>query len=296
MTRRVLVVEDEINLLTATVRGLQSLDGIVVSGCGSAEEALATLTSAVPDLLVLDINLPGVSGLDLLEDLAARGLDLPVIVTTAYRMVNQEHLDRHPGLTILEKPVPLNTLRALVRQHLEPSASDISAGPFQVSDYLQLAGLGRHSLVLEAGLGPGRSGRIEIWRGEIWNAWCDDATGIDALGRMVLGPSSGIRTRTLAARPGARQIDAPSENVLLEIARLHDEAGAGQGEPARPDEQELRPLGQDIEQMFADAISAYLERDLDRALELLRSCQELQPDDHRVCSAIRKIERRRVRT
>jgi CheY-like chemotaxis protein len=296
MTHHILVVEDEINLLTATVRGLESLDDVVVSGCGSAEEALGILTSTVPDLLVLDINLPGVSGLDLLEDLAARELDLPVIVTTAYRLANQEHLDRHPGLTILEKPVPLNTLRALVRQHLEPSASELSAGPFQVSDYLQLASLGRHSLVLEAELGSGRTGRIEIWQGEIWNVWCDGITGTDALGRMVLGQISGIRTRTLTTRPGQRQIEARSENVLLEIARLHDEAGADESKPGGLPEPDLQPLDRDVERLFADAISAYLERDLDRALELLSRCHELQPDDQRVCSAIRKIERRRVRT
>jgi len=294
MTHHILVVEDEINLLTATVRGLEGMGGVTVQGCGSAEEALRILTSTVPDLMVLDINLPGVSGLDLLEDLAARELDLPVIVTTAYRLANQEHLDRHPGLTILEKPVPLKKLRALVQRYLEPSASDLSAGPFQVSDYLQLASLGRHSLVLEAELGPGRPGRIEIWKGEIWNAWCDDASGMDALGRLVLGRTSGIRTRSLGATPDTRQIEASSENVLLEIARVHDETTAGLDEPST--ELELLPFDQDIEQLYAEAISAYLERDLDRALELLSRCRDLQPDDQRVRSAIRKIERRRERS
>lgn len=294
MSHSILIVEDEINLLTATVRGLESLPDVHVEGCSSAEDALRILTRTVPDLLVLDINLPGVSGLDLLEDLSARNLDLPVIVATAYRMANQAHLDRHPGLTILEKPVPIKELRRIVRQHLEPRASDLSAGPFQVSDYLQLASLGRHSLLLQAELEDGRDGRVEIWHGEIWNASLGDLTGVDALAQLVLQRADRIRNRRLENEPPYRQIEGSSENVLLEIARLHDEAGVDSESSAQ--ELELTPFDHDIEQLFADAISAYLERDLDRSLELLSRCRELQPGDRRVESAIAKIERRRVRS
>jgi DNA-binding response OmpR family regulator len=89
---RILVVEDE-----PSIREVLSLylrrAGYQVTVVGDGREALAALSSQVPDLVVLDLMLPGVDGLEITRWLRERG-DTPIIMLTARR----EEQDRIAGL------------------------------------------------------------------------------------------------------------------------------------------------------------------------------------------------------
>lgn len=84
MGRRVLLVEDEINIFEA-ISFLLSRDGWEVSGHGNGATAVQEVARLNPDVLVLDVMLPGRSGLDILRDLRGRPetADLPVLMLTA---------------------------------------------------------------------------------------------------------------------------------------------------------------------------------------------------------------------
>ncbi|WP_127559997.1 response regulator transcription factor [Nioella ostreopsis] len=84
MGRRVLLVEDEINIFEA-ISFLLSRDGWEVSGHGNGATALDEIARLDPDVLVLDVMLPGRSGLDILRDLRKQPetSDLPVLMLTA---------------------------------------------------------------------------------------------------------------------------------------------------------------------------------------------------------------------
>jgi DNA-binding response OmpR family regulator len=81
---RVLLVEDEVNIFEA-ISFILSRDGWEVSGHGNGATALEEIARADPDVLVLDVMLPGRSGLDILRDLRGRPetADLPVLMLTA---------------------------------------------------------------------------------------------------------------------------------------------------------------------------------------------------------------------
>lgn len=81
--RQVLVVDDDpsINLL---VRTRLSARGFAVSSAVSGEDALAQIEQNPPDLILLDIAMPGIDGLELLTLVRDRGFDLAVILMTAY--------------------------------------------------------------------------------------------------------------------------------------------------------------------------------------------------------------------
>jgi len=82
MSGRVLLVEDDFSLrlgLSTSLRGR----GYDVVAVGSAEEAQEAARTAPPDIVVLDWNLPGESGLALLERWRATGVTVPVILLTA---------------------------------------------------------------------------------------------------------------------------------------------------------------------------------------------------------------------
>jgi DNA-binding NarL/FixJ family response regulator len=79
--QRVLVVEDD-RRLRALIPGLMGGHGLVVTCVGSARDALASLDAVDPDVVVVDLGLPDMDGVDLIEILRARRPATPVVVLT----------------------------------------------------------------------------------------------------------------------------------------------------------------------------------------------------------------------
>jgi DNA-binding response OmpR family regulator len=89
---RVLVVDDEPNILLS-LEFLMQQASFEVTTAEDAEQAQALISRQVPDLILLDISLPGMSGFDLLEQLRADEAtrSLPVVMLTAHgREVEKE--------------------------------------------------------------------------------------------------------------------------------------------------------------------------------------------------------------
>jgi serine phosphatase RsbU (regulator of sigma subunit) len=81
--RRVLVVDDDRDI-NRLIRVRLERRGYEVTTAASGEEALEVLPAAAPDLAFIDVSMPGMSGLDLLARIRAEGLDIGVIMTTAF--------------------------------------------------------------------------------------------------------------------------------------------------------------------------------------------------------------------
>ncbi|MCB1789005.1 MAG: response regulator transcription factor [Gammaproteobacteria bacterium] len=112
---RVLLVEDDELLGSAVVDGLTQA-GYTVDWLRDGGQALRALSNDEPDLLVLDLGLPGRDGMQVLRDLRARSSGLPVLVLTARDTVE----DRIAGLDAgaddyLVKPFDLGELTARLR-------------------------------------------------------------------------------------------------------------------------------------------------------------------------------------
>lgn len=117
MTKRVLLVEDEANILEA-IGYILTRDGWEVLGHGKGETALAEIDRVVPDILVLDVMLPGRSGLEILRDLRGQPqtATLPVLLLTAKGQTR----DREQAMALganafLTKPFANDELVATVR-------------------------------------------------------------------------------------------------------------------------------------------------------------------------------------
>jgi DNA-binding response OmpR family regulator len=115
--QRILLVEDEANILEA-IGFILSRDGWDVLGHGKGETALAEIARVAPDVLVLDVMLPGRSGLDILRDLRGQPETkaLPVLLLTAKGQAR----DREQALALganafLTKPFSNDELVATVR-------------------------------------------------------------------------------------------------------------------------------------------------------------------------------------
>src|SRR5262249_33927758 len=121
---RVLVVEDQKRLLASLRRGLEE-EGLEVETAPSGEEGFYQATPRPPDLLVLDIMLPGRDGFQVLADLRAGGFAQPVLLLTSRDAVE----DRVRGLNAgaddyLVKPFSFAELVARLRALLRPKLAD----------------------------------------------------------------------------------------------------------------------------------------------------------------------------
>jgi len=119
--KKILVVDDEAINLSLIERMLQQ-DGYQVSFTLSGQDALRhILQTEKPDLILLDIQLPDINGLDLCRTLKARPAtaDIPVIFITASDDRNDEVAGFEVGgVDYIQKPISQQTLRARVKTHL----------------------------------------------------------------------------------------------------------------------------------------------------------------------------------
>jgi FixJ family two-component response regulator len=111
------VVEDHEGLRRALVRLLQA-SGHEVRSYASAEELLASEERRRAACLILDVRLPGLSGFELHERLAAEGADVPVIYVTAHDDPAARERAAREGAAFFLKPVERAPLLAAVARAL----------------------------------------------------------------------------------------------------------------------------------------------------------------------------------
>jgi two-component system response regulator PrrA len=140
--QRILAVDDDPAILRALERGLL-LEGFRVDKAASGADALALIRTAPPDAVVLDVSMPGQSGIELCAELRSSGSQIPILMLSALDEVD----DRVAGLAAgaddyVVKPFALPELvlrlRALLRRSAQAAGSaavgggEIRVGPLVV--------------------------------------------------------------------------------------------------------------------------------------------------------------------
>ncbi|MCU0969318.1 MAG: response regulator transcription factor [Rubrivivax sp.] len=112
---KLLLIEDNA-AMQATLQRSFERRGMLVVTCGDGARALDRWRAAVPDVVLLDLSLPGLDGLQVLSRARAEGLDTPVLVLTARGTVGDRVLGLNSGADdYLAKPFDLDELEARVR-------------------------------------------------------------------------------------------------------------------------------------------------------------------------------------
>lgn len=110
-----LLIEDDPSLQAALERSLTRV-GMRVRACGDGIQALALWKQLQPDAVVLDLNLPGMDGLEVLSQARSAGLATPVVILTARGTVGDKVLGLNAGADdYLPKPFDLDELEARLR-------------------------------------------------------------------------------------------------------------------------------------------------------------------------------------
>lgn len=119
---KVIIIDDDLTILKSLRILLEVFDYQTVC----FESALDFLQAYTPDFagyLLIDLQMPGMSGVDLLRELKRRDIRMPVVIMTAY--ADKENIQRVIDVSqvaILEKPFASDELRRIINAHLSQAA------------------------------------------------------------------------------------------------------------------------------------------------------------------------------
>ena len=114
--KRVLIVDDEKDILAVMKEGLQRA-GFTVEICPDADRALEDYVPGSHDLVITDIRMPGLSGLDLYQKIRSVDPDAKVIFLSAFDAMSKELNSARSleGAVIIQKPVGMKDLVSQVK-------------------------------------------------------------------------------------------------------------------------------------------------------------------------------------
>ena len=120
--KTILVADDDKNLALLYQQELAD-EGYRVEVVNDGRQAIERVTQDPPDVLVLDIRMPGIDGIEALQQILAQNNQLPVILNTAYTTYEDNYMTWSAAAYVV-KSSDLTELKQRIRQVLEPGASD----------------------------------------------------------------------------------------------------------------------------------------------------------------------------
>ena len=122
MSARILVVDDDVDARTTLVRVLEK-EGYIAVGASTAPEALDSFDQSVFDLVLTDMRMEGMDGIELLRAIKTRRGDVPVIIMTAFASIDTavQAIDER-AYDYIRKPYQLAEIRASVKRALDHGA------------------------------------------------------------------------------------------------------------------------------------------------------------------------------
>lgn len=122
MPKKILIVEDN-DLNLKLFRDLLGANGYETIETREGLEAISLTRNMMPDLILMDIQLPEISGLDITKKIKAdpQICDIPVVAVTAFAMKDDEDKIMQAGCeAYLSKPIAIDQFLSTIRRFLEP--------------------------------------------------------------------------------------------------------------------------------------------------------------------------------
>jgi DNA-binding response OmpR family regulator len=223
--KKVLIVDDEETLTWSMAKSLsKDKDKYEVMVANDGREALGLLNKNRVDLVITDIRMPGINGLDLLLRIRKEYPQTKVIIMTAYGSSDiRKEANRRGSLHYVEKPFEISEIRKIIIDLLEKK------GGFQgkvfglhLTDFIQMNCLGRLTTVLTVSQN-GNKGVIYLNEGEIIHAECGEQKGAEAF-YTILGWQEGEFISNTGIEPPGQTIYQSWEHLLIEAMRRKDES------------------------------------------------------------------------
>lgn len=220
--KQLLIVDDETNFLLSLEDGLRGFDdSFTISSASNGKEAMAVLAKGGIDLVITDIKMPEMDGLELLAKMSVTNPDVPVIVMTAFgSSAIEEKLESMGAFQYIEKPIDFDLLIDKVNEGLAAAEKGRITG-VSLASFMQLLSLDSKTCTLNVVSGN-KIGTIYFCDGELVNAFTDTLTGQDAALEIATWEPVEIEIQHFC-RQREKIVEAPLGYILIESARLKDE-------------------------------------------------------------------------
>ncbi len=296
---KVLIVDDEETLTWSMSKSFsKDKDKFEVIVANSAEDALKVLGAQKNiKLVITDIRMPGISGLDLLSKIRKEYPDVKVIIITAYGSPSvQREANMRGSLYYIEKPFEIKEIRKIIidtlkeeRKGFEGQLSDLL-----LTDVIQMKCLGKSSSSLSIKSGA-REGKIFFNDGKIIHAETGNAAGEDAFYQILSWPE-GTFASTRADAPKKNTIEKDWQFLVMEGLRIADEASkptAGKKTAVKTDEKE-----EDLSEFFKHLDMGFIylkENNFKKAKKEWDEALKLQPENDMVKFNLKKLAEREAK-
>ncbi len=149
---RILVIEDEL-AIQAQIRNRLESEGYIVDTSSDGNEGLYYASEYPLDAAIIDIGLPGISGIDIIQSLRTKGIILPILILTARGRWQEKVTGLEAGADdYLVKPFQMEELlarlKALLRRATGTPKTELSHGPVSLDLASQHVQLNKRSLEL----------------------------------------------------------------------------------------------------------------------------------------------------
>ncbi len=218
----ILLVDDEPSF-TETMTHILAAHQFDVDAVNGAGEAIEKIKSKQYNLLITDINMPDMDGIELIRQVRTMKPDIPIMIVTGFPShESQEEAFNMGVVNYLVKPFSTKRFLELVQKSLN-SERDGFIGPVELSssDLIQMYSLEARSLVLEVQQGKD-IGRIYINKGIVIHAETKDNHGEEAFYEIQTWKTGVFRTSSIE-KEVAKTINKSVDVLLVESARRMDE-------------------------------------------------------------------------
>lgn len=262
--KTVLIVDDEELFLASLAEGLSAYASeFTVVTAPDGEKAKAILESGPIDLVVTDLKMPVMDGLQLIAYMMRNFPPTPVIVMTAFGTPDIEGcIGEFDILGYMEKPIDYHLLADKIRSGLsEPARGQIEG--ITLFSFLQLLQMEQKTCSLKIQSGD-NEGFLHFSAGELFNAVLGKLEGEEAAYKILSWDDTKIEIIS-AARKIKKQIQTSLNNLLMKAAQLQDERRL----PARdalPAQEEALAAGHTPSALSAAAVG---QDDLDQIFDRL---------------------------
>ncbi|MDI7258749.1 MAG: response regulator [Thermodesulfobacteriota bacterium] len=222
--KKVLIVDDEETLTWSMSKSLsKDKDKYEVIIANNGKEALNLLKKSDVDLVISDIRMPDINGLDLLVRIKKEYPQTKVIIMTAYGSSDvQKEANRRGSLYYIEKPFEINDIRKIIIDLIgKRKGFRGKVVGLQLTDVIQMNCLSHLTAALTI-TRDGERGTIYLNEGEVIHAECGDQRGTEAF-YYILSWLEGEFISNIGVTSPLQTIYQNWEHLLVEAMRRNDE-------------------------------------------------------------------------
>ncbi len=226
MKQQVLIVDDEPELLLSISSGFEKNARFQLKTSHNGREALDILSRTTIDLVVTDLRMPVMDGVELLAAMTESFPKVPNIVMTAFGTpVIEQQLKKAGTMEVLEKPLDIDELEQAINRALDlHEHRNDGLGGISLANFLQIVAMEQKTAALRVAHSNGKIGRLFFAEGKLINAKYDNFIAEEAVFEMLTWENVRLSMTKLFPPLPEPKIHSELMSLLLEAAHRKDTA------------------------------------------------------------------------